>query len=208
MPRHAEDHNYPPHKINYRANIYALKKIGVKQIIAVNTVGSMQENVKPGELLIPNDFIDFTKNRPTTFYDDKTVHIDMTDPYCPNIREVLINNGEVDVIDKGIYVCTEGPRFETPAEIRMFKKLGGTVVGMTGVPEVILARELEMCYASICVVSNYAASISKKKLTIDEVFEVLENKKQKLIKIIKKTIKKLKYDPNCKCQKALEGAKI
>ena len=206
MPRHTKGHSNPPHMVNYRANIYAMKKIGVERIIATNAVGSLDLSVKPGDFLIPNDFLDFTKTRAFTFYDTKTVHIDITEPYCHDLRNYLISSGEVT--PDGVYVCTEGPRFETAAEIAMFKQLGGSVVGMTGIPEAILARELEMCYASICMVSNYAASISPTKLTIDEVFEVVEGQKENLVKLISDAIAKIPDTRECPCRYALLGAKI
>ena len=206
MPRHAKGHANPPHMINYRANIHAMKQIGVERIIATNAVGSLKLAVRPGDFMVPHDFLDFTKVREFTFYDTKTVHIDITEPYCHNLRDILISSGKV--IQKGVYVCTEGPRFETAAEIKMFKQLGGSVVGMTGIPEAILARELEICYASICMVSNYAASISKAKLTINEVFDIIEGKKEDLIKLIYNTISKISTERECPCKYALVGAEI
>jgi len=206
MPRHAKGHAYPPHMINYLANVYALKQLGVDRILATNAVGSLDESVGPGEFLIPHDFLDFTKMRKNTFYDYKTVHIDVTEPYCSQLRDVLISSG--DVITNGVYICTEGPRFETAAEVSMFKQIGGTVVGMTGIPEAVLARELEMCYASICVISNYAASISPHKLTLEEVFGILNRKKEDLIDLIYSSIKKMPDERECPCKYALVGAEI
>ncbi len=206
MPRHSKGHAKPPHIVNYRANIWALKKLGVERIIATNAVGSLFESIKPGDFLIPHDFIDFTRMRKGTFYDDKTVHIDVTEPYCHELRDILISSGEV--VGEGVYVCTEGPRFETKAEVEMFQKLGGTVVGMTGLPEAVLARELEMCYASVCTVSNFAASISPNKLTIDEVFEILEEKKEDLIKLIYNSILKIPSKSDCQCMNTLDGAEV
>lgn len=211
LPRHKEGHDNPPHMINYRANIYALKMLGVDSILATNAVGSLDESLKPGEFLIPDDFLDFTRTRAFTFYDDRAVHVDVTQPYCPQLRETVISNGEKihgKVVDGGVYVCTEGPRFETPAEISMFLQIGGAVVGMTGLPEVVLARELEMCYASICMVSNYAASVSPEKVTIDEVFEVVEEKKKELTLLIYKSILNIPTLRDCPCSHALEGAEI
>ena len=206
MPRHAKGHSNPPHMINYRANVYAMKKLGVDRIIATNAVGSLERSVKPGDFLVPHDFIDFTKLRKNTFYDERTVHIDVTEPYCNEIRHLISSSG--DVIMDGVYVCTEGPRFETPAEIKMFRMLGGTVVGMTGIPEAVLARELEICYASISTVSNYAASISPTNLTIDEVFEIMDSKKHDLVKLMDTTISKMVKERTCHCKGALNGAEI
>lgn len=211
LPRHKEGHDNPPHMINYRANVYALKMLGVDNILATNAVGSLNQSLKPGEFLIPDDFLDFTRTRPFTFYDDRAVHVDVTQPYCPELRETIISSGKnVDgkVVDGGVYVCTEGPRFETPAEIRMFQELGGAVVGMTGLPEVVLARELEMCYSTICMISNYAASVSPDKITIDEVFEVVDEKKKELIKLMYNSIINLPKSRTCSCRSALEGAEI
>ncbi|CDG65537.1 putative S-methyl-5'-thioinosine phosphorylase [Methanobacterium sp. MB1] len=211
IPRHSEGHDNPPHMINYRANVYALKMLGVDRIIATNAVGSLDESIKPGDFLLPDDFLDFTRKRPFTFYDEQVVHVDVTQPYCPELTETITQSAQKvkgKLISGGVYVCTEGPRFETPAEIKMFRHIGGTVVGMTGLPEVVLARELEMCYASICLVSNYAASVSPDKITIDEVFEMLEEKKKSLTQLIYNSIMNLPGERNCPCQCALEGAEV
>lgn len=205
IPRHSGSHSIPPHRIDYKANIDALKSVGVNQIIATNSVGSLNLEMPPGSFVLPNDFLDFTHARDKTFYNDKVVHVDVTEPYCSTINGVISSVG--DVINGGTYVCTEGPRFETPAEIRMFKLLGGDIVGMTGVPEVVLAREREICYSSICIVSNFAAGISDEKLTIDEVFEIMEVKKEELINLIYDSIKKLE-DRDCACRHALDGAEV
>lgn len=206
MPRHRQGHQHPPHMINYRANVYALKELGVERIIATNAVGSLHKYVKPGDFFLPSDFMDFTTRRKSTFYNQKTVHVDVSQPYCPHLREVLLKSGQM--IDGGVYVCTEGPRFETPAEVEMFRILGGTVVGMTGLPEAVLARELEMCYASICLVGNYAASISPSKVTMDEVFQIMHEKKKDLTNLIYNSILKISSVRNCHCHCALEGAEL
>ncbi len=206
MPRHTKGHSIPPHMVNYRANVYAMKKLGVSKIIATNAVGSLERTVKPGDFVIPHDFIDFTKLRNGTFYDDKTVHIDVTEPYCNELRKIINSSGRV--VDGGVYVCTEGPRFETPAEIQMFRMLGGTIVGMTGIPEAVLARELEMCYASISTVSNYAASISPSNLTIDEVFDIMDRKKHDLLTLMDTAISNMAEERTCHCIGALKGAEI
>ena len=205
IPRHASGHSIPPHKINFRANIDALKNVGVTQIIATNSVGSMNLEMPPGSFVIPDDFLDFSQDRKKTFYEDKVVHIDVTEPYCPTLRDILAESGEV--ILGGTYVCTEGPRFETPAEIKMFRMLGGDLVGMTGLPEVTLAREREICYNSICIVSNYASGISENELTIDEVFEMVALKEKELLELIYNFIKNAD-DSDCACHHALDGAEV
>ena len=206
IPRHASGHSIPPHKINFRANIEALKQVGVTKIVATNSVGSMNEDMAPGTFVIPDDFLDFSQDRVKTFYEDKVVHIDVTEAYCPQLRDVLAESG--DVILGGTYVCTEGPRFETPAEIKMFKMLGGDLVGMTGVPEVTLAREREMCYNSICIVSNYASGISEDELTIDEVFEMVGEMEADLLELIYNFIKNVDESQDCSCHHALDGAEV
>ena len=206
IPRHAAGHSIPPHKINYRANIDALKAVGVNRIIATNSVGSMNENMPPGSFVIPDDFLDFSQDRAKTFFEDKVVHIDVTEPYCRDLRDTLAECG--DVILGGTYVCTEGPRFETPAEIKMFRMLGGDLVGMTGLPEVTLAREREICYNSICIVSNYASGISDQELTIDEVFEMVAEKEAELLEMIYNFIKKVDDLSDCTCHHALDGAEV
>lgn len=206
IPRHASGHSIPPHKINYRANIDALKNVGVTKIIATNSVGSMNEEMPPGSFVIPDDFLDFSQDRVKTFYEDKVVHIDVTEPYCPSLRDILDKSG--DVILGGTYVCTEGPRFETPAEIKMFKMLGGDLVGMTGVPEVTLAREREICYNSICIVSNFASGISEDELTIDEVFEMVAKMEDDLLELIYNFIKNVDDGTDCMCNHALDGAEV
>lgn len=206
LPRHGERHEFPPHKVNYRANIYALYKIGVERIIATNAVGAINLSFKPGDLVIPHDLIDFTKHRQQTFYDYAPVkHVDFSEPYCPEIRRVLIETTRnfSNVHEKAVYVCTEGPRFETPAEIRMFRILGCDVVGMTGMPETALARELGMCYATLCFVSNMAAGIAN-KLSQEEVIEVSRNVLPKIQKIIAEAIKQLSEVKGCKCSSAIK----
>ena len=204
ISRHSENHSYPPHMINYRANIDALKSIGVTKIISTCSVGSLNPDIHPGDIVIAEDFLDFTKNRFQTFYDDAVVHVDVTQPYCENLNDIIGSN--LETIKKGVYVCTEGPRFESAAEIKMFKILGGDLVGMTGLPEVILAREREICYSTICLVSNYGAGISNNKLTFDEVLEIIEIKREELINLIYKTICDIPDDWDCSCLNALSGA--
>ncbi len=205
ISRHATGHSIPPHMINFKANIQALKDIGVTQIIATNSVGSLNLDLGPGDLVLADDFLDFTIKRDKTFYDDKVVHVDVTTPYCPRLRDELMKCGSLK--NGATLACTEGPRFETPAEIKMFSVLGADLVGMTSLPEVVLAREKEMCYASICIVSNYAAGISETKLTMEEVLEIVEAKKKDLVDIIYTAVKTLDDDFDCDCLHAIEEFK-
>ncbi|MEM2118083.1 MAG: S-methyl-5'-thioadenosine phosphorylase [Candidatus Bathyarchaeia archaeon] len=212
LPRHGPKHLVPPHKINYKANVYALHEIGVTRIIAVNAVGAVNRDFKPGNIVIPHDFIDFTKLRFTTFYDEAPVtHIDVSQPYCPEIRKILAETARkigLKTWDKAVLVCTEGPRFETPAEIEMFRRLGCDIVGMTGIPEAVLARELEMCYAGFCYVSNMAAGMQE-KLTTHEVREICEPLMPKLEQVLFETIKVLPLErgDKCSCANALRNAR-
>jgi 5'-methylthioadenosine phosphorylase len=211
LPRHGLSHAVPPHKVNYRANIHALHQLGVKRIIATNAVGAITKDFKPRDLAIPHDFIDFTRLRPTTFYEDAPVtHVDLSQPYCPEIREVLISTAkehDIKVEENAVLVCTEGPRLETPAEIEMFRRLGGDLVGMTGVPEAVLSRELEMCYATVCFVTNMAAGMQK-RLTALEVSKNAEKARRVVEKLLSETIKELPHSRNCPCANALENARF
>jgi len=164
LTRHGKEHVIPPHMVNYRANIKALKDLKVERILSTSAVGSLQKDMKPGDFVVLDQFIDFTKLRKYTFYDDEVVHTDFTNPYCSQLRELILKaafNLGISAHPKGTYVCTEGPRFETPAEIKMFAVLGADVVGMTNVPEVMLAREAKICYSSIATVTNFAAKTAK-----------------------------------------------
>ncbi|MCL6446275.1 MAG: S-methyl-5'-thioadenosine phosphorylase [Alicyclobacillus sp.] len=210
MPRHGPGHHIPPHKINYRANILALKQLGVRQVLATAAVGSLQVQVKPGSLVIIDDFLDFTKSRPTTFFEqDHVVHVDVTDPYCHRMRDALAAAAKalsLNVQIGGTYVCTEGPRFETPAEIRLYQSMGAAVVGMTTVPEVVLAKEAELCYATVCMVTNYGAGISPTPLTHEEVVTEMANNVHRIRQLFFATIAALPADPgNCRCQSAVSG---
>ena len=210
IPRHGSHHSIPPHKINYRANIWAIKKIGVKKIIATTAVGSLNPEMKPGDFVLTDQFLDFTKNRISTFYEGGergVVHLDVTEPYCPVLRADLEREGKalgIRIHNGGTYVCTEGPRFETPAEIKMFHILGGDLVGMTNVPEVVLAHEAEMCYATISMVTNFAAGISPSKLTHREVLDTMAQSSENIKNLIMNTIATMDMDTGkCDCEHML-----
>jgi len=213
LQRHGPGHSVPPHRINYRANVYAIYEMDVERIIAINAVGAINRDFKPGDVVIPHDFVDFTKLRSTTFYDETPVtHVDFSQPYCPEIRKLLIKTArELDLRlwDRAVLVCTEGPRFETPAEIEMLRRLGCDVVGMTGVPEAVFARELEMCYAAVCFISNMAAGIQE-RLTPLEVSKVSEQIMPKLEQLLIETVKALPLprEGNCPCASALRNARF
>jgi len=211
LPRHGEEHDVPPHRVNYRGNIWSLNKLGVTRIIATNAVGAVNEEYKPGDFVVPRDIIDFTKMRSQTFYDEAPVtHIDVTSPYCPELMSLLLRASRKHtkrVRKNAIFACMEGPRYETPAEIRMLRKLGADIVGMTAAPETFLARELEMCYATICFVSNMAAGIQA-RLTTEEVIKVAGKVMPKLKLILKEVAGTIPRERRCVCSRALQGAKI
>ena len=189
IPRHGPGHVVPPHLVNYRANIAALRRLGVKTVIATSAVGSMNTAFRPGELGTVEQFIDFTKARPSTLSAGVS-HPDMTTPYSGEVNGAIARAGRlVGVKVRGglVYVCAEGPRYETPAEIRMFRMVGGDVVGMTGVPEVVLANEAGMRYASIVVATNWAAGMQE-RISHGEVSEVMKEGGRAVRKVVEKTI--------------------
>ncbi len=211
LTRHGRKHTVPPHRINYRANIYALKMLGVEQVVATTAVGSLNQAMGPGQFVLPDQFLDFTKHREHTFFDGedgRVVHVDVTEPYCPRLRDVIVACADplgYACHNGGTYVCAEGPRFETPAEIKMFHQLGGDVVGMTNVPEVVLAREAELCYATISIVTNYAAGMSGAPLTHQEVLDVMKESAGRFRTLIAGVLDQLtQTEDDCVCRHALQ----
>ncbi|WP_406657409.1 MTAP family purine nucleoside phosphorylase [Methanolobus sp. ZRKC2] len=207
VPRHADGAKHvPPHRINYRAIVMAIKQLGVERIISVNSVGTMK-NHPIGSIVLAEDFLDFTRNRISTFYDDITAHVDMTEPYCPQIRQTFksVLKKRKMGFSEGVYVCTEGPRFETRAEIRMMSQFGD-FVGMTGVPEVVLAKELKLCYASVCTVTNNACGMDEKKVTASEVVNILQEKRELLFDVIMEAIEQIPENRNCHCSESMTDA--
>ena len=190
IPRHGAAHMSPPHGINYRANIAAFEHLGVKEVIATSAVGSMNHGFRVGELGLIEQFIDFTKRRQTTFFEEKVVHTDMTNPYSRHINleiSVAAKRIGVNLHQNLVYVCAEGPRFETAAEIKMYKIIGGDVVGMTGVPEVVLANEKKLEYASIVIATNWAAGMQP-KVSHEEVLRVMKRSGKEVKRLIESTI--------------------
>ena len=163
LARHGANHTLAPHHINYRANIWALQSVGVKSIISIASVGSIEKSIKVGDFVIPHQIIDYTYGRNNTFFDgiDNPVkHIDFTYPYDMSLREIIIQSVQkltYNFVTKGVYAATQGPRLETAAEIDRYEKDGATIVGMTAMPEAVLARELNLSYVAICPVANHAA---------------------------------------------------
>ena len=209
LPRHGKGHKIPPHDINFRANITGFEKSGVKRILASCATGSLREEYKPGEIVIPDQFINFRKTR-TTFYDTGDVtHVSMADPFCPELRKILNDACEelkIPYHDKGTYLCIEGPQFSTRAESRMYRSFA-ELIGMTGVPEAILAREKEICFAIIATITDYDVW-AKKPVNTEEIIRVMKESQGKVKKILKESIKNIPEERNCFCKDALEGAKV
>ncbi|MCP3850612.1 MAG: S-methyl-5'-thioinosine phosphorylase [Gammaproteobacteria bacterium] len=175
IARHGHEHNIPPHKVNYRANLWALREAGVTAILAVNAVGGIRDDMVPGSLVVPDQIIDYTTSRTNTFFEDDlehVTHIDFSYPYSNELSEMIFKVAEkvnIDLIKGATYAATEGPRLETAAEIQRLKRDGCDLVGMTGMPEAALARELELDYASICVNANWAAGLSDELITMEAI---------------------------------------
>ncbi len=191
LSRHGDPHIIPPHKINYRANIWSLKQLGVTEIIAVAAVGGISAAMAPSHLCIPDQIIDYSYGREHTFFADnleQVTHIDFTWPYTPALRERLIHaasTADIAVTHKGTYGCTQGPRLETPAEISRMERDGCDLVGMTGMPEAALARELDINYASLTVVANWAAGKTEGEITMPEIGKNLEKGMADIITLLK-----------------------
>lgn len=197
LPRHGPGHTIPPHMINYRANITALLILGVTSVVATSAVGSMNPEFKVGELGLAAQFLDFTKKREATLFDREVRHIDMTEPYDSGLNGVVARAASsigVQAKQGLVYVCVDGPRFETAAEIRMFRELGGDVVGMTGVPEVVLAREAGMRYSSVVIATNWAAGMQQ-KVSHDEVVSVMRKSGRVVKRIVEGTVNDLLGKP-------------
>lgn len=213
IPRHGKLHRIPPHKINYQANIYAMKELGVNIILAPSAVGSLKTEYKPGDIVLPDQFIDFTKKRNYTFYDGpKVCHISQAEPFCPDLRDIIIKNLEqlkYQYHSRGTYICIEGPRFSTKAESEYYRNLlKADIIGMTLIPECILAREMEMCYVSISTVTDYDVW-SETTVSSKEIIETLTHNVNKIKKLLLKIIPVIPYERNlCNCSKALENALV
>ena len=210
LPRHGKGHKIPPHKINYRANIYSLKEIGVKKIIGVSAVGSLRENLKPGDLAIVSQFIDFTKKREYTFYDGpKVVHISMANPFSSEINDILSKNAKnlgYRVHENVTYICIEGPRFSTKAESMMFRNFAD-IIGMTLVPEINLARELVLCYSTLATITDYDVW-AEKPVTAEEVVKIMKENEYKVKETLKKSVQEIDLLDGKNCEKILEESGI
>jgi 5'-methylthioadenosine phosphorylase len=214
LPRHGAGHSIAPHKINYRANIRGFKELGVERIIAVNATGTMEPGLPPGRLVLLSQVIDFTQGmRAHTYYEQGDVaHVDFTEPYCPELRGLLkeaFGRAGAPVADGATYVCVNGPRLESRAEIGFYKRSGGQLIGMTGMPEAALARELEVCYAGLAVATNYAAGIEEgNKLTTTEVLEAMARSAEKIKAALVEFFRLVPEERHCACKDALKDTRL
>jgi len=209
IPRHGKNHTIPPHRVNYCANVWALKQLGVNRIIASAAVGSLREDYGPGTFVIPDQFIDRTKKRLDTFYEGGQVcHISAADPFCEELRQFFITTAQtigIDAKKTGTYVCIEGPRFSTRAESRLFQMWNADIVGMTLYPECILAREAEFCYVAICMVTDYDVW-AENPVSTKEVIEKAKESNEKLKKLILEALPNMPKTRDCVCCSALKDA--
>lgn len=206
LSRHGPSHQIPPHRIPSRANIWALKELGVKRIIASSAVGSLREDYKPGDFVITDQFIDRTKKRLDTFYEGGQVcHISAADPMCPQLHDFFVEHArkyELKVHPTGTYVCIEGPRFSTRAESRLFRQWGCGIIGMTLYPEVVLAREAQLCYVSIAMVSDYDVWADK-PVSAKEVVETMKRNSENFKKLITTALPEVPKKRVCGCGSSL-----
>jgi 5'-methylthioadenosine phosphorylase len=215
IPRHGKQHQYPPHMVNYRANLYAFKLLGVKRVIGPCAAGSLKPEIKPGDFVICDQYVNLTSGRKDTFYDGPiTTHISSADPYCPQLREIAIECCKklgLSFHPDGTVVVIQGPRFSTRAESRWFRSLGWDVINMTQYPEVTLARELEMCYVNISLITDYDTGLEGdpniKPVTHEEVMRIFQENIDKLKSLIVEMIRVIPEERNCPCPSILKGAR-
>lgn len=212
LPRHGPDHRYPPHMIPYRANVWAMKSLGVSRIIGPCAAGSLQPHVRPGSFVICDQFVDRTSGRKDTYYDGPiTTHVSAADPYCPQLREVAWQVGKdlgIEVHPKGTMVVVQGPRFSTRSESAWFAQQGWEVINMTGYPEAYLARELEMCYVNISLMTDYDVGVAgQEPVSHEEVLKTFKANNEKVRQMILSTIERMPAERTCACGSALASAR-
>lgn len=215
LPRHGKDHRYPPHRINYRANLWAMKSLGVQRVIGPCASGSLQPQVRPGDFVFCDQFVNRTWGRADTFYDGPiTTHVSAADPYCPEMRAVAIEQARqlgLTYHERGTVVVVQGPRFSTRAESREFHDHGWDVINMTQYPEVILARELGLCYLNISLITDYDVGLEGQPgivpVSHEEVMQVFARNNERLKKLLWAVVQALPPQPACTCAQALAGAR-
>ncbi len=212
IPRHGRGHIYPPHKVNYRANIFAMKECGVEYLVSTAAVGSLKKKIKPCDFVIANQLIDRTAKRATTFFDEGIVtHVGFADPFCKTLSDIAYKTAKQQGVDvhRGTYICMEGPQFSTRAESKLYRSWNVDVIGMTLSPEAKLAREAEMCLCGILTVTDYDCWYEgEEDVNVANVVENLKKNDKNMANIIKKLIPKIKYKRDCECKNALEHAVI
>jgi 5'-methylthioadenosine phosphorylase len=211
IPRHGKGHQIPPHRINNRANIWALKELGVERIVASSAVGSLREDYGPGDFVITEQFIDRTKKRLDTFYEGgQLCHISSADPVCPQLHGFFVDHAkrlDLRVHPTGTYVCVEGPRFSTRAESKLFRQWGADIVGMTIYPECVLAREAEICYVSVAMVTDYDVW-AEKPVSTHEIIETMTENSANFKRLIMEALPEIPLERACECGEALKYALI
>ncbi|HTU82289.1 MAG TPA: S-methyl-5'-thioadenosine phosphorylase [Candidatus Acidoferrales bacterium] len=213
LPRHGGDHRFPPHAINYRANAYAMKALGVKWILGPAACGSLQKDVAPGSMVVADQVVDRTNGRKDTFFDGPLVtHVSFADPYCPTLRPIAIDalrSLGIDTHPRGTIVVIAGPRFSTRAESRWFQSQGWEVINMTQYPECYLARELEMCYANISLITDYDVGLDGiPPVSHHAVIEVFKKNNERVRDAIGRIVERIPLDADCSCRHAMEGARL
>jgi len=210
LPRHGPGHTIPPHRVNYRANVDALRSLGAEAIVTVSSVGSLREELAPGTFVLPNQFIDFTKGRPTTFFDGGRVyHVSLADPFCPDLqgRAVAAAKAVGTPFAEGkTYLCVEGPRFSTRAESALFRGWAD-IIGMTLVPEVTLARERGMCYACLAMVTDFDVWADR-PVEVREIVEVMHRNGDRMKRLLAQLLPTLGEAPSCSCARSLDEAGV
>ena len=211
IPRHGRKHQIPPHCVPSRANIWALKELGVRRVIAASAVGSLREDYRPSEFVIVDQFIDRTKWREDTFYEGGQVcHVSTADPFCPELREIFSQSAhslDIPIHDKGTYICIQGPRFSTRAESRLFRDWGVDVIGMTLFPEVALAREAELCYVSVAMVTDYDVW-AERPVSTDDILRTMAKNVESFKHLIMKATPTIPAKRSCECGSALCNALV
>ena len=212
VPRHGRDHRFPPHRIPYRANLWALRSVGVRQVLAPCAVGSLRPELEPGSLVLCDQLVDRTSGRAQTFHDTGAAHVSFAEPYCPDGRRVALEHaqrGAWAVTDGGTMVVVEGPRFSTRAESQWFAAQGWSVVNMTGHPEAVLARELALCYTPLALVTDLDAGVEGgTPVTQEEVFRVFGESTARLRDLLFEVVAALPAERRCACATALDGITI
>jgi 5'-methylthioadenosine phosphorylase len=212
LPRHGKGHLYPPHNVNYRANIFAMKECGVEYLVSTAAVGSLKKEIKPCDFVIADQLIDRSFKRATTFFENGIVaHVAFADPFCKNLSDLAYNAVKEQKVDihRGIYICIEGPQFSTRAESNLYRSWNVDVIGMTLAPEAKLAREAEMCTCGILTVTDYDCWYEgQDDVNVANVVENLKKNDKNTAEIIKRLIPRIKYDRSCSCKNALDGAVI